>query len=378
MQALYAQRSMTNGAPHAPDLYGPNLANGQHIGSAVHANGRVVPGPSRRPAARAQSPSDLTAAGGQLNGLRSRAESEAGALDAPRPKPDLSQGHATGEPPQPRPVPADMALPAPQQLQRPVFPFQLPSYAVPLANGGPAASYGGGAGGNGRRTPPAPRSEPDMRMYQSSSQGWRGQQQQHQQQRSAQPPPPPARPYQPPAQHSSQRASGGSNGGGGPPRRPDATHPQGAWLSSRSVPDAAAIGQATGARLPVTASPITAAGPVPRQAPGGVSQSAPVSPRGGTVPIAAIGHVGAALPQTGMAAPPTMSAPSADGAGVGAGAVPARSLPQAVLQSPPPLTLSRPMGWSPRSADAPMAAAALSIPGAASSRLHMQAQHTYS
>ncbi len=351
---------MANGTPHAADLYAPILANGQHVGSATaHANGRIVPGTSRRPATRAQSPSELAAAGGQPNGLRSHAEGQGGALDAPRPKADPSHGLNAGEPPQPRPVPAEMALPAPQQLQRPAYPYQMPSYAVPLANGGLSTSYHSGAGGNGRRTPPAPRSEPDMRMYQSSQGGWRGQQQQ----RSAQPPPPPARPYQPPAQHSSQRAGAGGNSGG-PPRRPDATQLQGAWLSSRSVPDAASIAQVNGGRIPGSAGSVPATGPAPRQVPGGVTQSAPVSPRFGTVP--AIRQMSAALPLTGMAAMPTVSAPLPNGNGVGSGsAVPIGSLPQAVLQSPPPLTLSQPVGWPLGSANGPGAAAALSSPGAA-------------
>ncbi len=369
VQALYAQRGMANGTPHAADLYAPILANGQHIGAAAaHANGRIVPGASRRPATRAQSPSELVAASGQLNGLRSHAEGQGGALDAPRPKLDPGQGHNTGDPPQPRPVPADMALPAPQQLQRPAYAYQLPSYAVPLPNGGLSTSYHSGA--NGRRTPPAPRSEPDMRMYQNS-QGWRGQQQQ----RSAQPPPPPARPYQPPAQHSSQRVGAGGNGGG-PSRRSDATQLQGAWLSSRSVPDAAGIAQANGGRLPGSGGSVPVTGPASRQALGGVSQSAPVSPRFGTVPAAAIGHLGAALPLTGMVAMPAVPAPMENGSRVSASTTPARSVPQAVLQSPPPLTLSRPIGSSLGSANGAVAAAALSSSSGAASQTRVFSRET--
>jgi hypothetical protein len=343
---------MANGVLQDP--YGaPILPNGQQIGSAhVYANGRTVSGAARRPASRAQSPTELAAAGVQLNGLRPGAEGVPGSFDTVRAKSDTNRGHAAAEQSQQRPSTAGMALPAPQQLQRPTghaAQHQLPSYAVPLANGGPPAGY---SGGNGRRTPPAPRSEPDVRMYQSS-QNWRGQQQ-----KSVPPPPPPARPYQPPLQ------AGNSQRGGGPARQAEPGRSQFIWPASPSAPDAAAVGHANGGRLPGAGASAAVTGPVMRQPLGGSSQSAPASPRFGSVPAAALavpagiaGLPGLTLP---LPHPQPVPAPFAIG---GATMSAAPGLPPPTLQSPPPLTVPQMPTWQQASANGLVPAGAVSFPG---------------
>ena len=353
LQALYAQRGIANGGLQDP--YGaPILPNGHQIGSVpVYANGRTVSGAARRPASRAQSPTELAAPGGQPNGLRNGADGVPGSVDTVRAKSDTSRGHAAAEQSaQQRPSTADMALPAPQQLQRlsgHAAQHQLPSYAFPLANGGLPVGY---SGGNGRRTPPAPRSEPDVRMYQSS-QHWRGQPQ-----KSVPPPPPPTRPCQPPSQ------VGSSQRGGGPHRQAELGRSQASWPGSSSAPDATAVAQGHGGRLPGAGISAAVAGPVMRQPPGASSQSAPVSPRFGSVPAAALSVPGGTAGMPGLTLPRpqphAVPAPFAAG-GPTARAVP--SLPPPTLQSPPPLTVPQMPAWQQASANGPVPADPASFPG---------------
>ena len=321
------QRGIANGV--LPDPYGaPILPNGQQL---AYANGRTVSGAVRRPASRAHSPTELAAASGQLNGLRSGAEGLSRSSETVRAKSDSNRGHSAAEQPSQRPSVAESALPAPQQLQRPghAFQHQLPSYAVPLANGGPPAGY---AAGNGRRTPPAPRSEPDVRAYQSSQQ-WRGQQQQ-----KSMPPPPPPRAYQPASQPDSSKR------GGGPPRRAESGPSRSSWLASSSAPDAAAAAQGDGGRLPGVGVTAAAAAPVVRPALGGSSQSAPVSPRFGSLPAAALTAPAVTAGQPGLTVPlpQPVPLPFADG---GLAVSPVPGLPPPTLQSPPPLTVPQTTGW---------------------------------